>query len=441
MNLKLYSVLLASALAMGACSDKDNKEGGPLTPEVPGGGDLPAGSTYTPEQSKQFLTETANDVMGLFNPADQADAINVAGYFSENFADFELPEEFDFEVAPDYSPARFFRNLSRGARGDVDALSRATDVYMYHISFDRCTGVYEPNCRYEEWEKVESSNDIVFRFPDANGMICELRATKSGSNSEIDFTITDDDYYYSEEYQYFISLPHTVDVNLKRGSQPIFAGRVVSSVSVSNHTLNVETTASCANLAVYALVNGTDSQITSTTTASVNGSVIVTANAKLNGRHLCDKSYLENIDEDMLASMLNTAEARVDVMGRVQAYGNATYYDSFFDDLSMYYGYYDGYSQSQATSRIQGICDRLNSKVDAYLCYNNTSTRQAALSFVPMLDEWGYGYWESSVSQNLIFADGTSYNLESYFEKFTSVTSRWESLQDAYESAWKRATR
>jgi len=435
---KFYFVMAASALMFCACSDKENEP----NPEEQGNGSM---KEYTSEESKEYLSDTSTEFLNMFNPADQTDAINLAAYFSDEYGDFDMPEEFYFEDDQDanYSPSRFFRNLSRGVRGDVDALTRSTYTYTYNINFERCSGIYEPNSNRETWLKTGSSNDIIFRFTDANGASCELKASKSGDDSKIDFNYTDEDYYDTEKYYYYISIPHTIDVTLKQAGKVIFTGKVTSSVDVKGHTLSIESTTTCANISVAAKVNGTDTELNASSSASVNGNAVMNSSAKISGQHLCDKSYLEKMDDDDFGTILNSAVAKVDVLGKVQAYGNAEYYESFGDDLDFYIDSWDDFSESQAKSKIQNACDRLNSHVKAYIRYNNTATDQAKLSFVPLLDEWGSDneYWDYRTSVNLVFPDGSSYNMESYFEKFTSVSNKWESLIDAYDRAWNRAVR
>ncbi|MCM1450730.1 MAG: hypothetical protein NC102_00515 [Clostridium sp.] len=433
-----YFALAAGALMLSACSDSDNdgENGGNGTGSM---------EEYTSEESKQYLTETATEVMNLLNPSDQADAISLAAYFTETFGDFDLPSNFDFESngGKSYSPADFFSNLGRGARGEVDALSRSVYTYTYNINFERCAGIYEPV--RGEWAKTGNSDDIIFRFNDANNAACELKATKSGSNSDIDFNYTEEDYYDTEEYYYYISIPQTVNVSLKQGSKSLFEGKVISSIDVKGHSLSVDASATLANISAASKVTGNDNEINGNATITIDGKEVATSSAKVNGKHLCDKSYLEDkLSDDDLYSLLSSGEAKADVLGKVQAYGNGTYYSGMEEDLDTYYGSWDDLSKDQAQSKMQSVCDRLNKNIKVYLRYDGTATDQAKLSFVPEFEEWGtssYPGWEYWISQNLVFPDGTSYNMESYFDRFTSVSSKWQSLLDAYERAWNRAVR
>lgn len=439
-NQKLIWGLMAIGL-MASCSDKKDD----------GGIDEPKGDmeVMTPDESKTYLQNTATEFLDLFKPADQKEVIELAAYFSEEYGDLELPENFDIEEEDEYSPKSYLKALSEAAKGDLDGLTRAAYTYTYRINFDRFTGVYEPNKRSEEWVKTGESNDIIFRFNDKNGQRVELKVVQSGGSSDIEYSY-EEEYYYddNEEYKYYISIPHNVVATLTQAEKELAKTSVVSSVDIDGHKLSADVNAYLCNLAVTAKVEGDDSKVSANTVYSMNGNKVASAQAVVNGHDLCNKAKydkLGNADDDdevnnILASMLEKGECVADVLGKVQVYGQVTYYKELVDDLDTDFGYPN--SKDIAKIACQTVCDRLNKNVKMQLRYDGTKTDQATVMFQPYFDQWDSFYensWEYYPEAVLLFPDKTTYSFDSYFEKFTNVSNKFETLLDAYEKMWDNA--
>ncbi|MDE5876446.1 MAG: hypothetical protein K2H47_03005 [Muribaculaceae bacterium] len=438
---KLGYAVVALAMLAG-CSDND--------PDPVDNPDGPQGSgemtEMSPEESKEFLTATSTEFLNLFNPSDQSEAIEVAAYFQKVYGDFDMPQQFrDLEEVRYASPAKYFRAIHRAASGDVDALTRAAYTYTYHINFDRFAGKYEPVSSREEWVKTGDSKDIIFVFTDGNNRQCELKASKGAGTSDFDYSYTDegDGYYDDETYNYYLSIPKEIKVTLTVGGKVLADSKVVSDINVNGHSLRMETTATLCNLTVNAAVNGTDIKVQANMEAYVSGKKALSSYATVNGHDLCNKNKIEDlIDRDdadyMLSSMLTDGECGGDVLGKVQVYGQMKYYKGMVDDLDNYWGSYNYGSKNEAKIACEQVCDKLNANVKTQMRYNGTATDQATLVFVPYLYDWSYD-WEYALEANLLFPDGTTYSVDSYFDKFTTVTNKWEALIDAYDRAWSNA--
>lgn len=432
--------MAAAAMTITGCGKDDNKGGDdPIGPDGPV---EPSGEmkTMTPEESKTFLQDAATELLDLFKPADQKDAIELAAYFQDQYGDLDMPEEFDIDDDDDDywgAPARFIQLVGRAARGDVDALTRASYHYSYNINFDRFAGIYEPSRREEAWVKTGNSSDIIFKFAGKNGENCELKVTKSGSDSEINFEVEDEDWYWDDTYyyEYNIRIPHNVKATLKAGSKELASADVTSSINLDGHTMSVSATATVCNLKAEVAMDGNNSNIAADTKFYVNSQRVAYAYAKINGRNLCDPEREQS---------LTSGNCSADVLGKVQAYGDLTYSDRLADDLDAYWSYWDGISKSEGERQCQKACDRINDSIVTKLCYNGTATKQASLQFVPYIDEWGWydeEHWDCRPVAQLLFPDGTTYDVDSYFERFTTVANKFESLIDAYERVWNNAVR
>ena len=73
---KFFYGLLAVGVLTG-CSDKKDEDGGMEEPK----GDM---EVMTPTQSKEYLQNTATEVLDLFKPADQKDIIALAAFLRRN---------------------------------------------------------------------------------------------------------------------------------------------------------------------------------------------------------------------------------------------------------------------------------------------------------------------------------------------------------------------
>lgn len=422
-----FAALAAAALCTAGCGKDKNGPDGPVEPS----GSM---EEMTPEQSKTFLSDAATELMDYFKPADQKDAIELAAYFQDEYGYYDMPEEFDVEDDEDYygAPARFIQYVGRAARGDVDALTRSSYYYSYNINFDRFAGVYEPNKRNEEWVKTGNSSDIIFKFTGKNGENCELKVTKSGKDSEINIEYEDDYYYDTDYYEYNIRIPQNMKATLKSGSKTLATADVTSAIDTKGHTMSVNATATVCNLKAEVAMDGTNSNITADTKFYVDSKQVAYAYAKVSGRNLCDPDKEQE---------LSSGDCSADVLGKVQAYGDLKYRDSLGDDLDGYWSYWDGISKSEGQKQCQKACDRINDCISTKLCYNGTATQQATIQFVPYIDEWGAEYWDCWPEAQLLFPDGTTYDMESYFERFTQVSNKFETLIDAYERVWNNARR
>ena len=435
---------------LASCSDKKTEVDNPDGPQ--GNGTMEA---MSPEQSKEFLQNATIDFLDKFKPEEQKDIIELAAYFDAEYADYELPDNFYFDdVEPSYSPRTYLRQLAKAAKGDIDALTRAANSYDFRVNFDRFTGVYEPNPRKEEWFRTGDSSDIVFKFRDKGGMPVELKITQSGGTSEIDFTLTDWDYEYvngtyeeiEEKYNYYLSIPKNLTATLTQNGKVLANTTVVSSIDVKGHTLSADVDATMMNLKATAKVAGNDSKVESRSELYVNNQKIATAYATVEGSGLCDidrYKELENIEDDMLndqlGEMFKSGDCGMDMLGKVQVYGQATYYTRLPLDLD---GSYDGWDfdkdREKARKACQAACDRLNRNVKAQLRYNYTTTNQATILFQPGFRDWDY-MWEYYTQSVLLFPDDTKYSVDEYFNNFTMVSNKFDTLFDAYMKIWRQA--
>ncbi|MDE6365966.1 MAG: hypothetical protein K2L33_00110, partial [Muribaculaceae bacterium] len=155
--MKLFRFIPALAavalVSLTSCGGDDNDEID--EPVVPGS---------SVEQQKQFVAETASELMSKFNAEEQREVIELLNYIDRTYGYLSLPGENDEE---DYYP--------------YNKIGRSNEVIDIATGYSEYTGIYEPSAT--EWVKVADSNDLIFRVNDAVYNRIEMTVTRSGSNT------------------------------------------------------------------------------------------------------------------------------------------------------------------------------------------------------------------------------------------------------------------
>lgn len=430
-----------AALVLASCSESDGGGKGS------GNDDHGTGSMeiLTPEQSKEFLQAAASELMNQFNPNDQKEAVELAAYFGEKYGDLEMPSNWDFEEYK-YSPYAFMKAVGQAAKGNIEALTRSVYKYTYNVKFSDIAGVYEPG--YEEWVKTATSKDIVFKFKDQNGSPVELKVTQSGGESDIDYSWIEDDEWDGDryEYYYYLSIPKNVEATLTANGKKIANAKCVSSIDMNGKNFTADATANLQNLSATTKTTGNNNKVQSNTSISINNNLICTSTADLNGSRLFDEEMWASIDsedEDYdvdFGKIFKNASCKADLLGKIQVYGDATYYDEFIDDTYNDFDLYDYGTVDNAQKACQNACNRLNDHFKIKLKYNGTATDQGVIKFVPYVEKDYYDTYVYYIPQ-LLYPDETTYDIDYYINSFSNMGSSIESLLAAYENMWEQAIR
>lgn len=396
-------------------------------------------------KSKEYLADAAKDFINQFDPAQQKQVMQLARHFDEAYGELEYPAGYNDiyeETEPVYDPNDFFRGLARFAEsGNPAFAAQAVWTYTYNINFKAFTGEYEPGI--QSWVKKKDSDDIIYRFKNANSQPVELKITASKDNSDVNINYTEEWYDGKEEYYYNISCPHKVEIKLTDNGTELVNAVVNSKVDINGHTAHVDFWAKVANIEAEGNMDATDSKITSKAETKIDGKSLVIANATINGSNLCNKDRIQKaiedgIEEDTILSFIHDGTGATDVMGKVQVFADVNLNRDVlkFEDCFDYYDYNDKVEAKEACDK---LVRALNENVRARVKYDGKQTEQATLVFKTALDEWNSGNsWEYYVDGLLKFAaDDTEYSFDEYFSKgFSSVTDLWDATIDSYEKVW-----
>ena len=430
----IYGLAAFTLVSFGitSCSDDDNNGGG-LGDEFQGGeGTM---QEYTPEQSKEFLENTATEALNMLNPEDQRAVIELCSYFVDRYGDLDLPENFAIEEDEDNYVSGYMRSMARAAASaDPSSLTRAVYEYVYDINFNNFKGIYEPG-NYE-WEQVGESNDVVFRFTNAKGQNCELKAVGSSTEYNTSVDWTEDKWFGEESYQYNFTIPAEVSLTLTENGTQLVTAKVISNVNFAGHNFSINTEVKAANIIATAQTTGNDSKVTETAETKVGGQLYISETAVVNGSHLCDLDfYQKNFGDDgdakaALSQLLRNGEAQVNVINKVYVDGIINYSNALYDALGLY---------ADTAQEAESYVTLLNQNIIGRVRYNNTTTVQAKVTWSYTTEKYG-NYVEYYIEPQLEFPDGTTYYFSKYFESgFDGVETLWNNLTKKYEAIWDAA--
>lgn len=419
------------ALGTAACSS-DDPENGP-DGGIDGGGDGSITKELTPEESKAHLEESAKNVLNKFNPNDQKPLIDLLDNFGEKYGDLDMPDDFPFaDDDDDLAFTKWASNLSKSLKGgNMLSLSRSGTEFYALKDF---AGEFEPGTY--SWVKKADSNDVVFRFTD-NGQACELRVTGTGTEWSESFN--------SDGTKYQFSIPQTLTVTLTKGSDKLVDTTIKSAYSASAHTVSLDINSTLMNLNIASQLNGTDDKVTEHMELNVSGERIITTNATMNGRNLCNRGMLEDLFDDITGEkadrFFTDGYAEVNINGDVQVKANLSQISKFVDALD--YDEDSAYNNT-AKSGADNAAKTLTEILPASMYYTNSSTVQATLAWEAYVNESWVNSWNNethewwSARPVIKFADGTAYAFDGYFGngKFASVEDLFESILDKYEDIW-----
>lgn len=455
---------MALAFAVSACGGDDepvNPDPDPdpdpdpiVTPEP-----NPETPVMTDAEAKDYLEETALQLINIVNPSDHETLVRVVGYWAEHYEGYDGPENWmlyeddeptwngGYQSSMKHNSMKgFFRAMSRAARGNVTELGRAANEVL---NMARFSGIYEPNNNKECWEKIADSNDLVIRFP-YNGETVEVRGVASNGT-------------WSESAEgYDAEVPCTVTATLKLGSTELVHAILNNNLNFNTHTVNVELNANMMNVKVSSNTNGTNTTVETETTVWYGSTQIARVVGTVAGSDMVNRDAIEKLFEkytedyghgyvetwyefnkDQAARMFNTAHTETLLLDRVRVVNDNRNLGDLLNTFEEYFDNYDYPSKDAAEAACRAQCTLLERSVTGSLYLAGSANASATLSYKPVLDDedWGdgYGYWEWYSEPVFCFSDGTTYSFENYFggNRFSAIENPLKDMINAYERYWE----
>lgn len=454
------SMAAVAAMALVACGDDEEGVVPGPDPVIPDG---PQGTmeVLNPTESKEFLEKSSIDFMNKFNAQDQSAIINHASYFCDAYDGYDVDIKFESEKhSAGHAAARFMRGFSGALRtASPSRATAAATTYVYNVSEKDVTGVWAPDAASMTWKKIADSKNVEVRFKGHGNADCVLLVEFSGDHMTGDISVPEynEDWIDGEYVEYTdttkvnYSVPRNIKFSFTAGRSVLAEGTVLTDLNEDAHTLSVKVNTTVANLAVSSVTEGTDTEISAVSSFTVNGEVLVTEKATVNGTHMCDRDWIERLIEEEIPvqDTFNKAVATANVNNQVSIDADINVTKALVDVVKGG-NYFDSYEYNRdkaaAESAVKNYCDVVNRYCKGIVRYNNTTTTQATFEMGYTFEAWStegwesWEYWEYETQPLLRFSDDTTYSFEEYFESgFGNVEKTAENLSDTYESLWHRA--
>lgn len=456
-----------SAVACGGDDEKDSDD--PINPGEDIDQPADPSELLTPSEAKEFLDKAAIEFMSKIRTSDQKEVITLSHYFADTYGDLEAPDEFDIEAVEGSkpakaAPARLMADLSAAvAAYDASGIAGAIVTYSYTVGFKQFTGIYEPGM--ERWIKRGNSDKVIFRFTDEAGRNCELTVTGSSGTYDFDHSYTEEEYgeyvdpetgepgwgYYDSETSFYVKVPKELTFRLTQSNAELVSGKINTDLSIAAHTLTANVTAKVANIDVTADINGTDDQIEEKASILVSGTKMLTNTAIIKGHDLCNKERIvklaeqDEISDDDLMSLLTSASATVDAMGKVQVVGVVDFDRSLFKAIRNMdnWNSYEYELRTDAENDVNAAVNALNGKARFVMRFNGNNTNQAKVLWKWDYDNYGNYWWEFNIEPLMQFeSDNMTYSFDEYFEVgFSDTEKQWNNLYKNYKKLWESTGR
>lgn len=402
----------------------------------------PDDKLLSPEEQKNLLVKVGEQLLDLFNPADQKEAVELADdlYYKYKKYDWDnTGEQFEEEWSDIYSAE--FESFFGMPKRVIDAILGKRKASLQDLEILLTLSKFGREIEFDDKSKtvkITKTNEaaITAKFSDSNNVACQLKVW--GEGKEIEGSYTYDDYNGKRTIR--VKVPTIIKMYLKHGSSTLVSYTFTWDSNLSDY-VNTSLEMQVINLGFQEQTKVSTTEASAVFSFTCNNKNIITAAVSLPKYQLfpweggSDVTEEEGINwlekyEDKYKSLLGkvgTGEVKVDILGKVQLKGGMTdgaalvdayynwdnkynnynwedykrtytytyvyeYWDWWYDE---YGNYHDGYKTEYIDQESyysawweaprytlaakQEQCNFLNKYAYLSVYYNNTTTEQAKL--------------------------------------------------------------
>ena len=377
---KLYAITLTGARKVN--SDDPN---GPDDPDIPI-------EPLSPDEQKDFLVQVGEQLINMFNPADQKKAVELADdlYYKYKKYDWDaIGDALEDEINDVYSSE--FESFFGMPRRMIDAINGKRKASMEDLEILLTLSKFGRVIEFDDKKKtiiITKTDDpsIVAKFSDTEGTKCELKVW--GEGKEINGSYTYSDYHWEypqiwdEYWQEWVNdwdngtrvedgertikvkVPTTIKMHFKQGSSSLVSFTFTWDSNIKDY---VNTS---LNLQVINLVFEEETKVSTTEASAVfsfnyGTQDVITAAVNLPKYALIDweggndiiasegEEWLEKYADKYksLLGKVGKGEVKLDILGKIQLMGGVTdgaaLVDAFYNWKDQYYHYiYEDYERT-----------------------------------------------------------------------------------------------
>lgn len=427
----ISSIAVMSLVTVAGC----NKQPGPDDTENPVNEEL------TAEEQKSKLIDVATEFIGVFDAANQKDAVEAFDWIVYHYMDYSWSEVGDYydRVLDDImgAAARSARSLSEGHF----TANAAMEIY----EFPDFTGIFEANDDTESWEYVGESDNITLRCKDRDGNPAEVVLTASGEEVEFEYEYWD---YDDVRHPFTAVVPSNISLSAKVDGNEYITFDFNFDAEKSSH-VKINTEVKITNIVYNLAVSVEKTSVSTECTLKYGDRILLAVSAAAPSCVLAGKGdnmdweewwykycdAFEYGDPDIeFGNLIATANILSQVQVRAESNDPADIYHALMDLDEKYendygYRYYDTREYNLECS------DLINSNMNISLYYSSDIEQAEVITDV--LSDEGYSGTYYYIAPVVRFPkDGTTYAFDEYFTEsaFGSVIQLAEDLVNKYIS-------
>ena len=434
LSIILASVAALSFVFMTGCNEKHENPGLDVGDTV-----NPENDELTAEEQKSKLVDVATEFIGVFNAAEQKDAVEAFDWIVYHYMDYSWDEvgEYYDRVLDDImsTAARNARSLSEGKF----TANAGLEIY----DFPKFTGIFEANDQTMSWEYVGESDNITLRCKDKDGNPAEAVLAASGKEMEFEYEYWDHDV----RHPFTVVIPARISLSVKVNGQEYVKFNFNFDAERSSHVI-INTEVTITNIVYKLTVSVEKTSVSTQISLKYGNETLLAASAAAPSCVLMDKGenmdweeWLENYydafeygnSEIKFGKLMATANILSQVQIKAESNDPSAIYHAVMDldekyEMEYGYEYYDTREYNLAYS------DLINENMNISLYYSSDVKQAEIITDVFSDDSYDSYYYVSPV---VYFPkDGTTYAFDEYFTEsaFGSVIQLTEDLVNRYIS-------
>lgn len=373
-------------------------------------------SPLTPDEQKVKIEQVAEELMDIYSSDVFEDYLKLVESFGETYFDYDYDWDDFYEYCEEKGEKIYDEDWSERDGYTTDILFLLSDLQGKIVFGPRSV-------------KCSDYNGLRAEFSlDGKDYVADV--TFSGKKISVDYSYTEEGYYYDDTYNVKIEIPETVKVkitengknfaevtcsvsfpDLSEDTDPAkFYMYVSTSIKIDDHELILDRTGydSGKNKAVagMTLKKGNKVVIQSEISADVDGELV-------------------GYDDDEIYESITVAKNAyiyVDILGEMQFKGECS-------DMLALAEYVEDFDYAGTDAEEERAVKNINSLLDLGLYYNGSSKKTAdmVMDYYVYYDEYWDEEWEE-LGPVLVFDDGSKYSFFEYFEE-----DAFEGLIDSFE--------
>ena len=413
----------------------------------------PENTELSSDEQKQKLMDVATEFIGVFNTADQKEAVEAFDWIVDHYMDYYWdPVGEHYEGVLDDIMAAAARSARLLSEGNFTA-NAAMEIY----SFPKFTGIFEANDDTYSWEYVGESDNITLRCTDKNGKPVEAVLTASGEemNFEYEYWEYNYDLDRDEVHPFTAVVPANVALSVKVDGTEYIAFNFKFDAEKSSH-VRINTEVKITNITYNLAVSVEKEGISTECTLRYGDRDLLAVTAGAPSCVLLGKGdnmdwedwWYEHVDAfeygDAVIKFGNLV-ATANILNQVQVVADSedpsVIYQKMMDldekyDNDPQYDEYDSYWWDTREYNLEQS-DLINDNINISLFYSSDVEQAKFITDVFESGDSYYSYYY--VAPVVYFPDGTKYAFEEYFTEraFGSVIDLTEDLVNKYISLFR----